>query len=47
MTGDRIELEFVEVPALLGGWRARVGNHLVEADLASQAERLRNQVVKG
>lgn len=47
LTGDRIELEFVEAPELLAGWRARVGNHLVEADLASQAERLRNRVVKG
>lgn len=46
-TGDRIELEFEEAPELVAGWRARVGNRLVEADLASRARRLRSRVLKG
>ena len=47
LTGGRIELKFKDAPELIAGWRARVGHHLIEADLASQAERLRLQVVKG
>ncbi len=47
LTGGRIEMKFKDAPELIAGWRARVGNHLIEADLASQAERLRLQVVKG
>ena len=47
LTGARIELEVRDNPALLAGWRARVGNHLIEADLASRAERLADRVAKG
>lgn len=47
LTGGRVELEVREVPELLAGWRARVGNQLIEADLAGQAARLATRVVKG
>jgi F-type H+-transporting ATPase subunit delta len=47
ITGGRIELEWVPVPGLLAGWRARVGNRLIEADLASRARRLKDRFEKG
>lgn len=46
-TGYRIELEIQENADLLAGWRARVGNQLIEADLRSQLGRLRERVMKG
>lgn len=47
LTGGRVEVDLVEDPELVAGWRARVGNFLIEADLGARLARVRERLVKG
>ena len=42
-----MEIELTEDPRLVAGWRARVGNYLIEADLRTRGKRIRERLVKG
>jgi F-type H+-transporting ATPase subunit delta len=44
LAGAEVELDVIEDPSLLAGWRARVGNTLVEADLKSRFGRIKDRV---
>jgi F-type H+-transporting ATPase subunit delta len=46
-TGDRIELDVVVDPSLLGGVVVRVGDRLIDGSVRGRLERLRNQLISG
>lgn len=47
LTGGEVTLEVTEDPSLVAGWRARVGNYLIEADLGTRLNVIRDRVVRG